>query len=256
VLAGLCRTPAATPSDWLDLPAPAVPVAGGDYPSIRGLLVAAGVPFPAGTVVTDEAGLVGALPDLLAAGPVVLKALGRLHKSDAGGVVLGLSDLPSALAAYGELRARLAPPAVSVEQQADRGAGTELIVGVRHDPCFGPVLMVGLGGVFTEVLDDVALALAPVSPATATELLTSLRGYPVLAGARGRPPVDLDALTDLIVRVSTTAAAHPELVELEINPVLATPGGALGLDARAVPRPPPLPTAPLTVPPTTASPAV
>jgi acyl-CoA synthetase (NDP forming) len=252
VLAALCRATPATRSDRLTLPVPAAPFPDSDYGSVRELLVAAGVPFPAGAVVGDESALEAELPALLASGPVVLKALGRLHKSDAGGVVLGLADRSAALAAYRDLQARLAPAAVSVEQQADARAGVELIVGVRHDPVFGPVLMVGLGGVFTEVLDDVALALAPASPATATELLTSLRGFPLLAGARGRPPVDLDALAALIARVSATAAAHPELAELEINPVLATPTGALGLDARAVARQSLSPT----VLPTTTSPAV
>jgi acyl-CoA synthetase (NDP forming) len=98
--------------------------------------------------------------------------------------------------------------------------------------------MVGLGGVFTEVLDDVAVALAPVSVATAGELLLSLRGAPLLTGARGRPPVDLHALATLASMLSDVAAEHPELGELEINPVLATPQGAIGLDARAVVQPP------------------
>ncbi len=120
---------------------------------------------------------------------------------------------------------------------ADTAAGVEVIVGSRLDPRFGPVLMVGLGGILTEVLDDVAFALGPVSTATAAELLLSLRGAPLLTGTRGRPPVDLDALAALVARVSAVAAAHPELAELEINPVLATPQGAVGLDARAIARP-------------------
>jgi acetate---CoA ligase (ADP-forming) len=131
--------------------------------------------------------------------------------------------------------ARLAPPAVSVEVMAALDGGVELIVGCLRDPRFGPVVMVGLGGVFAEVLGDTAVALAPVSSDGARTLLTSLRGAPLLAGARGRAPVDLDALADLVARVSAVAAAHPELAELEVNPVLATPSGALALDARAVP---------------------
>ncbi len=195
------------------------------------------MPFPAAQVVHDEAGLRAVLPAMLATGAVALKALGLLHKSDAGGVVLDLRDETAALNAYRDLVARLAPPAVSVEQHADTAAGVEVIVGSRLDPRFGPVLMVGLGGILTEVLDDVAFALGPVSTATAAELLLSLRGSPLLTGTRGRPPVDLDALAALVARVSAVAAAHPELAELEINPVLATPQGAVGLDARAIARP-------------------
>ncbi|NUR06213.1 MAG: acetate--CoA ligase family protein, partial [Nocardioidaceae bacterium] len=166
--------------------------------------------------------------------PVVLKALGRVHKSDGGGVMLGLRDADEARAAYARLRADLAPPAVSVEQHADTDGGVEVIVGCVRDPRFGPVLMVGLGGVLTEVLTDTVLALAPVTPERARELLLSLRGAAVLDGVRGRTPVDLDALAGLVARVSAVAAAHPEIVELELNPVLAGPSAAVALDARVV----------------------
>ena len=118
--------------------------------------------------------------------------------------------------------------------QADLADGVELIVGSVRDPKFGSVVMVGLGGVFTEVLGDTACAIAPVSVDAARELLLSLQGAPVLLGARGRAPVDLDALAEVVARVSRLAAAHPELVELELNPVLAGPAGVLALDARVV----------------------
>jgi hypothetical protein len=107
-------------------------------------------------------------------------------------------------------------------------------VGSVRDPRFGSVVMVGLGGVFTEVLDDTACAIAPVSASAARALLLSLQGAPLLLGARGRASVDLDALAEVVARVSRLAAAHPELVELELNPVLASPAGALALDARVV----------------------
>ena len=96
--------------------------------------------------------------------------------------------------------------------------------------------MVGLGGVFTEVLEDTACGIAPVSVDAARELLLSLRGAPILLGARGRAAVDLDALAEVVARVSRLAAAHPELLELELNPVLAGPDGVLALDARVVLR--------------------
>ena len=114
--------------------------------------------------------------------------------------------------------------------------GVELIVGSVRDPKFGAVVLVGLGGVFTEVLGDTACAIAPVSVGAARELLLALQGAAVLLGARGRVPVDLDALADVVARVSRLAAAHPELVELELNPVLAGPAGVLALDARVVLR--------------------
>lgn len=232
VLAGLVE-PAATGLAE-ELPPPAPPVTDTSYDAARALFAEAGIAFPAAASVTDAAGLEAALADLRF--PVVLKATGRLHKSEGGGVVLGLLGRDETRAAYDGMVARLAPPAVTVEEMADLREGVELIVGSVRDPKFGPVVMVGLGGVFTEVLADTACAIAPVSVDAARDLVLSLRGAPVLLGARGRAPVDLDALADVVARVSCLAAAHPELVELELNPVLAGPAGVLALDARVVLR--------------------
>jgi acetate---CoA ligase (ADP-forming) len=110
----------------------------------------------------------------------------------------------------------------------------ELIVGTRWDPRFGPIALVGLGGVYTEVLRDVATALGPVDASEAERMLMSLRSAPLLRGARGRPPVDVAAAADAIARLSRVAAAHPEIAELEVNPLLVTADGAMGLDARVV----------------------
>ena len=220
------------PVDSLGLPPPASPLQRLDYVSVRSALAAIGVPFPLAAVATTEAEAVEAATHT--GFPLVLKAMGLQHKSDAGGVVLDVRDLPALRSAYRDVAQRLAPAAVSVEAMADRSGGVELIVGAHQDPRCGPVVMVGLGGVFTEVLDDVAFALAPVSEATAERLLRSLRAAPLLLGARGRSPVDMTALAGLVARVSEFAAAHPELAAVEINPVLARAGGVLALDARAV----------------------
>ncbi len=216
------------------VPEPATPLSDTSYDAVRALLATAGVGFVPARTLHSLDDLHAALADSELTYPVVLKALGSLHKSDAGGVVLGLADTEATEAAYLDLVARLDPPAVSVEVMADLDAGVELIVGCLRDPRFGPVLMVGLGGVFAEVLGDTAVALAPVTRDGALGLLASLRGAALLRGVRGRKPVDLDALADLVSRVSRVAAAHPELAELEVNPVLASPTGALALDARAV----------------------
>ena len=216
----------------LPLPDNAPPVSDTSYDASRALFAEVGVPFPAAVSVSDEPGLEAALDRV--GFPVVLKATGRLHKSDGGGVVVGLPDRELARAAYRDLVDRLAPPTVSVEAMADVADGVEVIVGSVRDPRFGSVVMVGLGGVFTEVLADTACAIAPVSPDAARELLLSLKGAPLLLGSRGRPAADVDALAELVARVSHLAAAHPELVELELNPVLAGPSGVLALDARVV----------------------
>ena len=230
VLAGLVEPAMAGLAEELPVPAPTVTDT--SYDAARALFADAGIAFPVAVSVTDTTGLETALDAL--SFPVVLKATGSLHKSEGGGVVVGLADRDEARASYADLVTRLAPSTVSVEAMADLADGVELIVGSVRDPKFGSVVMVGLGGIFTEVLDDTACAIAPVSVDAARELLLSLQGAPVLLGARGRPPVDLGALADAVARVSRLAAAHPELVELELNPVLAGPAGVLALDARVV----------------------
>ncbi|WP_455361508.1 acetate--CoA ligase family protein [Streptomyces sp. SYSU K21746] len=214
------------------LPPAAAPLQDAGYHGIRALLSAAGVPFPPAREITDEAGLLAAAEEF--DGPYVLKALHVLHKSDAGGVALRLADRDALLAAYRDMHTRLGAPSYSVEAMADLTDGIELIVGVNRDPRFGPVAMVGLGGVLTETLHDVAFSLAPVPAARAEQLLRSLRTAALLSGVRGRPTVDVAAAAAVVERITTVAAAHPEIAELEVNPLLVRPDGALALDARAV----------------------
>ncbi|MFG2751506.1 acetate--CoA ligase family protein [Streptomyces xanthophaeus] len=214
------------------LPPTAAPLRDPGYHRVRALLAGAGVPFPAAHEITDEDELHAAADEF--EGPYVLKALHVLHKSDAGGVALRLADRAALLAAYREMRARLGAPAYSVEAMADLTDGIELIVGVHRDRRFGPVAMVGLGGILTETLRDVAFSLAPLPARRAETLLRGLRSAALLDGVRGRPPVDVAAAAAAIERITTLAAAHPEIAELEVNPLLVRPDGALALDARAV----------------------
>lgn len=111
--------------------------------------------------------------------------------------------------------------------------GKELLVGVVRDPQFGPLVMVGFGGIYVEVLKDTAMRLAPVEPAEALAMLDELRMAPALRGVRGEPPVDRAALGESISRFSRLAAAFPELTEVELNPLVAGPGGVIAVDARA-----------------------
>jgi acyl-CoA synthetase (NDP forming) len=215
------------------LPPAAAPVAlasGGDgYTAARTLLATGGVPFVAARTVAGGAEAAAAAAEL--GYPVAVKALGTLHKSDAGGVALGLRDDAALLAAVADMERRLAPPAFTVEQMAPLG-GVELLIGARWDARFGPIALVGLGGLYTEVLSDVAVALAPVDEPRARAMLLSLRAAPLLQGARGRPPLDVEAAAAALAALSRVAAEHPELAAIEVNPLLALPGGALGLDAR------------------------
>jgi acetate---CoA ligase (ADP-forming) len=217
-----------------DLPDPAGPVtAEAGYFTARELLAGSGVPFA-------EARRVAGLEEAVVAAaeigyPVVLKALGELHKSDSGGVAVGLGGPEDLNEAFERMEAALSPPAYSVEAMAPLSQGLELIVGSKRDPRFGPILLVGAGGLYAEVVKDVAVALAPVSEAAAEALFRSLQIAPLLDGARGRPSVDVAAAARAAAAVSRFAAEHPEIAEVEVNPLLALPDGALGLDARIVP---------------------
>ena len=234
VLAALVEDRRPTRRAAVELPPAATPLSDFGYDSIRSLLAEAGVAFPSSALVTSESAAIEASRNI--GFPLVLKAMGLVHKSDAGGVLLGISDRAELVDGYRDLVSRLNPPSISVEQMASTTQGVELIVGAQHDERFGSVVMVGLGGVFTEVLDDVAFALAPVSAEVALEMVESLRGAPVLHGVRGRASVDLGGLCEVIARISDVGARHPEISELEVNPVLVTPSGAIALDARAIPR--------------------
>jgi acyl-CoA synthetase (NDP forming) len=221
------------PPDPLALPPPAQPVTGDDYWTARTLLAEAGLPVAAGRLIEGDAA-----PD--ADGlrfPVVAKALGPRHKSDAGGVVLGIADELALAAAVADLRARLQSPAIVVEEQAPVAAGVELIVGCRRDPSFGVLLLVGLGGIYAEILRDTAVALGPVDATAAEALILSLRGSTLLRGARGRPPLDLAGAAEFAARLSLLAAAHPELTDIEVNPLLVLPDRVVALDARVARAP-------------------
>jgi acetate---CoA ligase (ADP-forming) len=217
------------PSATREIPLPAAdafePVTDG-YFSSRALLHSAGIPLAEARPVRTVAAALAAADEL--GYPVVLKDLSREHKSDGGGVVLGIADRSQLETAFG------AGGDWSVERMAPLAGGVELIVGVRRDVRFGPILLVGLGGVYAEVLRDVAVALAPIEPAHAEELLRSLRSAELLSGARGRPAVDVAAAARAASALSHLAARSPWIEEIEINPLLVTPGGALALDARVV----------------------
>ncbi|MFI0809223.1 acetate--CoA ligase family protein [Streptomyces echinatus] len=214
------------------LPAPAAPIRETGYLETRRALEAAGLAFPAAREIHDETELLAAAAEFT--GPYVLKALHLLHKSDAGGVALNLADAAELLGAFRDMHARLGAPSYSVEAMADLSDGIELIVGVNRDPRFGPVAMVGLGGVLAEALRDVAFSLAPVPAGRAESLLRGLRTAALLDGVRGKPAVDVAAAAAAVETITTFAAGHPEIAEIEVNPLLVRPQGVLALDSRAV----------------------
>lgn len=178
------------------------------------------------------------------AGPVALKVESPdiLHKTDVGGVRLGLDGEEAIRAAYSALladckRARPDADVTGVIVQPMSTGDVELVIGVKRDPVFGVMVMVGYGGILLEVLRDVAFRRAPFSAREARAMLDELRMRPVLDGVRGRPPVDVDRICDMLSRLSQWAAAVAgQLHELDLNPVLAGPGGPVGVDSVVVLR--------------------
>jgi acetyltransferase len=174
--------------------------------------------------------------------PVVLKVRSPdvTHKTDVGGVQTGISTPEEVRAAYERIVGTVAErePQARVQgvtvQSMVSGPGYELLVGARTDPTFGAVIAVGAGGVSAELMADRVLGLPPLNERLARRMLESLRIWPLLAGHRGRPSVDLDALLDVLMRFSYLVADYPEVTEIEVNPLLAGPEGAVALDARAV----------------------
>jgi acetyltransferase len=172
--------------------------------------------------------------------PVVLKVIAPewLHKSDKGGVVLNLRSDEEVRRGFRGLQEKFqaeAPQAdlegILVQKQA---RGREILLGVKQDATFGPVVVCGLGGVYTELWRDTAQTLAPLSLSQSHALLSQLKSYPLLTGFRGEPPVDLDAVAQALANLSRLAVEHPELQELDINPLIASPDGCWAVDARIV----------------------
>jgi acyl-CoA synthetase (NDP forming) len=215
----------------LTTPTPVPPALGGGPPvgaDLRGALECAGVRFARARRVTTLAQARQAAAELTY--PVVLKSTGLAHKSDVGGVALDLTDEEALNRAWEAMAARLASPAYTVEEMVATRDGVEMIVGARRDPSFGPVVLVGVGGVLAELLADTAVALAPTDRAGALRLVAGLRGASLLHGHRGRPRVDTGALADVVAAVSRVAAGRPDVAELDLNPVLVTADGAIALD--------------------------
>jgi acetyl coenzyme A synthetase (ADP forming)-like protein len=176
--------------------------------------------------------------------PVVLKldSPDALHKSDVGGVKLGLRDASEVQEAYAAIRDSLEqnkPGATfnGVFVQAMATGGTELVVGLTTDPHFGPLIMFGMGGIFVEIMKDVVFRVHPVSDVDAREMVTGINGFPLLDGARGRPKVKVESLMDLVLRVSQIATDLPEVDQVDLNPVVAGSdrGHVAAVDARVIP---------------------
>ncbi|MFW6458104.1 MAG: acetate--CoA ligase family protein [Halodesulfurarchaeum sp.] len=202
------------------------------------ILDAYGIPTPEGTIVENPAAAVEVARTI--DGPVVMKIVSPdiLHKSDIGGVKVGvpLEDIEDA---YEDLltRARNFQPdadilGVQVQEMIDLDSGTETILGMNRDPQFGPLLLFGLGGIFVEVLEDTTIKVGPVSEREARSMIEEIQSSPLLRGARGRDPVDREAIVESVQRLSQLVEDFPAILEFDINPLVATPEGVQAVDCR------------------------
>ncbi len=173
--------------------------------------------------------------------PVVLKVASAdiVHKSDAGGVKLGLRTSKQVGKAYddilGAIRQKYPQAAIQgVSVQKMARPGVEVIIGMSKDAQFGPVLMFGLGGILVEVLKDVSFRIVPLARRDAAEMVREIKGYPLLEGYRGQEPVDVSNLEEMLLKVSEFVEKHPGIKELDLNPIFAYGRGAIAVDARVI----------------------
>ena len=173
--------------------------------------------------------------------PVVLKIVSPdiIHKSDAGGVIINLKSKAEVQVAYEKIlanakkyKATAKIAGVLVQEMAPQS--TEVIVGAIKDPQFGQTLMFGLGGVFVEILKDVTFRIAPITREDAEEMVTGIKAYPLLKGYRNTPPTDIEAIISTLLNTSRLIMEHPQIKELDLNPVLAYEKGAKTVDARII----------------------
>lgn len=173
--------------------------------------------------------------------PVVLKIISPdiIHKFDVGGVILNLKSAEEVRDAYKRILVnvrRQKPNAeitgILIQEMAP--SSTEIIVGATKDPQFGSALMFGLGGIFVEVLKDVSFRIAPITKTDAKEMINEVKGYPILRGYRGQPPADINSIVEILLNTSKLVTDHPEIRELDLNPILVYEKGAKTVDARII----------------------
>lgn len=175
--------------------------------------------------------------------PLVLKIISPqiLHKSDLGGVIVGVNDENELISGYQKIirnvKERIPEAEITgVLVQEMVPQSTEVIVGSTFDPTFGPTLMFGVGGIFVEVLEDVSFRLIPITENDAWEMVSEIKAYKILEGVRGNPPVNKKLLIDVLLKTSNMVAECPEIRELDLNPIMASSDGVIIVDARIILR--------------------
>jgi acyl-CoA synthetase (NDP forming) len=203
------------------------------------LLKGYGIPVPDFKLIKSEEEIAGLAKEINF--PIVMKIVSPdiIHKTDAGGVKLNIKDEKGARLAYQEIifkakkynkRAKISGviACLMVPQ------GTEIIIGMMKDPHFGPVIMFGLGGIFVEVLKDISFRILPIEERDAREMITEIKGYEILKGARGNPPRDIQAIEEVLMKVSKLSMENPEINEIDLNPIFVSEKGLQVVDARMI----------------------
>jgi acyl-CoA synthetase (NDP forming) len=199
---------------------------------VYGVLEAYGIDVPEWRMAVDIDGAVAAADTI--GYPVVLKAdaASVVHKSDMGGVAMNLIDADAVKKAATKMRERIDAQDLRFFVQQFVPGGREVILGAKAEPGLGHLIMFGLGGIFVEVLKDVVFNLTPITDAEAREMVDGIKASTLLSGVRGEKPVDKNALSDLIERLSRLTSDFPQIKELDLNPVMAFENGAVAVDAR------------------------
>ena len=203
------------------------------------LLKEYGIPVPNFKLIKSENEIIGLTKEINF--PIVMKIVSPdiIHKTDAGGVKVGIKDEKEAELAYQEI--------ISKVKKYNKEAkiegvivypmvlqGTEIIIGMMKDPHFGPVVMFGLGGIFVEVLKDISFRILPIEERDAGEMITGIKGYEILKGARGNSPRDIQAIKEVLLKVSKLTTENPEINEIDLNPIFVFEKGLQVVDARMI----------------------
>ena len=203
------------------------------------LLKEYGIPIPDFKLIKSEDEIAGLAKEINF--PIVMKIVSPdiIHKTDAGGVKVGVKDEEEARMTFQEIVSK----AIKYNKKAKISGvivypmvpqGTEIIIGMMKDSHFGPVIMFGLGGIFVEVLKDISFRILPIEEIDAREMITEIKGYEILKGARGNPPRDIRAIEEVLMKVSKLTMENPEINEIDLNPIFAFENGIQVVDARMI----------------------
>ena len=199
------------------------------------LLQEIGISVPVQKLTTSKEETISAAEEI--GFPIVMKLMAEdvVHKSDTGAVKLNLKTIEDVTEAYDDLMKipSQKEKQISVQKMADEPI-TELIIGMTTDPQFGPALMFGIGGILVELLEDVSFRIAPITEYDAKEMITEIKGFPILDGYRGKPKADIDAIVEVLMKISDLVTKYEEINEMDLNPVFIYEKGLICVDARII----------------------